>query len=488
MTKGRRVRRRTWAVVAATSAVAGLAIAQAAIAARPDAAPQLRGIHKIEHVVVIMQENRSFDSYFGTYPGADGIPRDANGNFTVCSPDPATDECVPPYHDTNDSNPDAPHSASSAVVDINRGRMNGFIAAAEGAQRIGGSCPPNDTNPGCSSASTEVMGYHDRTELPLYWGYADNYVLQDRMFEPNLGWSLPAHLFMVSGWSAACSVGNDETSCRSDLNLTGHDRAKRTNNSWTDLTYLLHEHDVSWRYYVQTGAQPDCDDPGQVNCAAVGQNPTTPSAWNPLPSFETVYRNGQRGNIQDVDNFYAAAKGGTLPAVSWVIPSFVNSEHAPALVSTGQDYVGSLIDAIGEGPEWDSTAIFLTWDDWGGLYDHVQPPKVDKLGYGLRVPGLVISPYARQGYVDHQTLSFDAYLKFIEDDFLMGSRLDPRTDGRPDPRPDVRENAAVLGDLRAAFDFTQAPRPLVRSSQFLTPAFRSGSATVTHPGGRCHCS
>jgi phospholipase C len=115
-----------------------------------------------------------------------------------------------------------------------------------------------------------------------------------------------------------------------------------------------------------------------------------------------------------------------------------------------------------QGPEWSSTAIFLSWDDWGGFYDHVTPPSVDANGYGLRVPGLVISPYAKSGYVDHQTLSFDAYLKFIEDDFLGGQRLDPKTDGRPDPRPDVRENAPILGDLALDFDFTQTPRlPLV---------------------------
>ena len=118
-----------------------------------------------------------------------------------------------------------------------------------------------------------------------------------------------------------------------------------------------------------------------------------------------------------------------------------------------------LIDAAMRGPQWDSTAIFLTWDDWGGFYDHVKPPVVDALGYGLRVPGIVISPYARQGFVDHQVLSFDAYAKFIEDDFLGGQRLDPNTDGRPDSRPDVRENASILGNLVADFNFDQAPRP-----------------------------
>ena len=121
-------------------------------------------------------------------------------------------------------------------------------------------------------------------------------------------------------------------------------------------------------------------------------------------------------------------------------------------------------------PTWSSSAIFLAWDDWGGFYDHVVPPAVDQNGYGLRVPALVISPYARRGFVDHQTLSFDAYAKFIEDDFLGGLRLDPATDGRPDPRPTVREDVPVLGDLTRDFDFTRKPRhPLLLR---LHPPFR----------------
>ena len=109
-----------------------------------------------------------------------------------------------------------------------------------------------------------------------------------------------------------------------------------------------------------------------------------------------------------------------------------------------------LVNDVMRGPDWSSTAIFVSWDDWGGFYDHVAPPAVDGNGYGLRVPGLVISAYAKRGYIDHQTLSHDAFLKFVEDDFLGGQRLDPSTDGRADPRPDVRENATQLGDPVAA--------------------------------------
>jgi phospholipase C len=146
-----------------------------------------------------------------------------------------------------------------------------------------------------------------------------------------------------------------------------------------------------------------------------------------------------------------------------VIPSGTVSEHPPGRVSSGQSYVTKLVNAVMHGKDWKSTAIFLAWDDWGGFYDHVTPPTVDANGFGFRVPGLLISPYARRGYVDHQSLSFDAYIKFIEDDFLGGARIDPRTDGRPDKRPDVRENNPALGNLAYEFDFTQkprAPRPL----------------------------
>ena len=147
------------------------------------------------------------------------------------------------------------------------------------------------------------------------------------------------------------------------------------------------------------------------------------------------------------------------PAVSWISPSGAVSEHPPALVSRGQAYVTGLVNAVMKSSDWSSTAIFISWDDWGGFYDHVQPPRVDAFGLGMRVPGILISPYARQGYIDHQTLSHDNYNKFIEDVFLNGARLDPTTDGRPDPRPDVREASPLLGNLLNDFNFSAAPRP-----------------------------
>jgi phospholipase C len=233
---------------------------------------------------------------------------------------------------------------------------------------------------------------------------------------------------------------------------------KAPDYAWTDLTYLLHRYGVSWSYYVQKGEQPDCSD-NAMFCAPVPQDASTPGVWNPLPWFDAVHEDHQLRDIAPLRAFFAALADNQLPAVSWVVPGDKDSDHPPASITNGQAYVTGLINSIMRSRAWDSTAIFLCWDDWSGFYDHVPPPIVDGQGYGLRVPALVISPYAKKGHVDHQILSQDAYLKFIEDDFLHHQRIDPTTDGRPDSRPDVRENAPILGNLANDFDFNQKPRP-----------------------------
>jgi phospholipase C len=442
----------------------------------PALALPVADIHRIKHVVVIMQENRSFDQYFGTYPGADGI----NPANPPCVPDPLTSGQVCAFADHSDTNYGGAHDAAAAAADMNCAepatrtgcKMDGFVGQSESAS----GCGSDPTNPACSpcttaasSACNDVMGYHDGSDIPNYWTYARDFVLQDHMFEPNASWSLPQHLFMVSEWSANCANALDAFSCTnslndpnwpSDMSISGHPNDGQLHFGWTDLTYLLHKAGVSWGYYVYAGTEPDCANDRNMTCTAVPQNAHTPGIWNPLPSFTDVSQDGQLGNIQTLSNFFTAAKSGTLPAVSWIDPSNQVSEHPPSQVSAGQTYVTGLINAIMNGPDWNSTAIFLSWDDWGGFYDHVVPPSIDQNGLGLRVPGLVISPYAKQGYIDHQNLSHDDYNKFIEDDFLGGQRLDPATDGRPDPRPDVRENLAP-GDLMSEFDFSQSPRPPV---------------------------
>jgi phospholipase C len=430
-------------------------------------------IHQIRHVIVIMQENRSFDSYFGTFPGADGIPM-RDGQPAVCVPDPNSGACIKPYHDTQDRNGGGPHGRGAAIGDVDGGKMDGFIKLVEEGRL--GCTDPDD--PACVFQRTpDVMGYHDGGDIPNYWAYAKNFVLQDRMFEPNASWSLPEHLFQVSEWSARCTKHDDPFSCTNALALpgeppdffgseTGGAKGSKPRPdpiyAWTDLTYLLHKNRVSWGYYVVEGTEPDCEDDEAENCLPVKQNARTPGIWNPLPYFDTVKNDGELGNIQSVEVFMKRAKAGTLPAVSWVVPSGDVSEHPPDLVSRGQTFVTTLVNAVMSGPNWKDCAIFLAWDDWGGFYDHVVPVQVDENGYGLRVPAMVISPFAKKGFIDHQTLSFDAYVKFIEDDFLGGRRLDPKNDGRPDPRPTVREDVAQLGDLRRDFDFGQPARsPLI---------------------------
>jgi len=456
------------------------------------------GIQKIRHVVIIMQENRSFDTYFGTYPGADGIPGLAGNPGTVpCVPDPARGGCVRPYHDRNDRSLGGPHSSAASEDDINGGKMDGFV----GEQERGMAGCAQTFNPACGNAggTPDVMGYHTGADIPNYWAYAHDFVLQDHMFESVASWSLPAHLYMVSEWSAYCTTQADPESCRSAIESPQNppDFARRLGNpdpsnpnyAWTDLTWLLHRDGVSWAYYVDTGSQPDCDNDAAMSCAPVVQTARTPGIWNPLPYFTDVQQDDQLGNIRSLPDFFDAAKNGTLPAVSWITPNGTVSEHPPGLISAGQTYVTGLINAIMRSPDWSSTAIFLAWDDWGGFYDNVAPPKVDALGYGLRVPALVISPYAKQGYIDHQTLSFDAYLKFIEDDFLGGQRLDPKTDGRPDSRPDVREDEPELGDLQNDFDFNQTPRgPVILSvrpqTDLVAPSSAGSAASRARAPGR----
>jgi phospholipase C len=417
---------------------------------------------KIKHVVVIMQENRSFDHYFGTYPGAEGLPVDGAGNFTSCIPDPDAGAdgggCSRPFHLTTDKNIGGPHGAKNAETCINGGKMDGFILNALGAKQA---CPDPNA-PDCINGSLiDVMGFHTDAEIPNYWAYAKNFVLNDHMFQPNASWSFPQHLYMVSGWSARCATASDPATCVTELTAPGNGKPAGPTNEypWTDITYLLHKAGVPWKYYLGEGPDPHCGtDPDDCQQEPTLVSAKVPSIWNVLPEFDTVKADGETGNIVPIDDFYADVAAGKLPAVSWVAPPGVVSEHPANLVSAGQAYVTALVNAIMKSPLWNETAIFLSWDDWGGFYDHVPPLKVDQGGYGIRVPGLVISPWVKKGTIDKQVLSHDAYLKFIEDVFLGGARLDPKTDGRSDPRPTVREEV-LKGDLLNDFDFTQAPLP-----------------------------
>ena len=486
MTRGTRFcrRRAAWTIVSGSVAVLALALSACSSSPSQPAASLERvtggptghydvaaGIHKIKHVIIIEQENRSFDSYFGTFPGADGIPM-KNGVPTVCVPIPAGG-CQAPYHDTADVNGGGPHNEGSARVDVNGGKMDGFITQATKGKKGCGQI--NVDNPACSNSATpDVMGYHTAAEIPNYWTYAKDFVLDDHMFEPVKSWSLPDHLYLVSGWSAKCSSPAPSSCTNADrgpvhagadaaVRGPGHRHRHGRRHQRLDGHHLaplqqarpvglLRPDRRPARLRERLGRRlpargPELSHPGHLEpVARLRGRPEGPPAPQ-HPAVEQLLRRGQDRN--------------TARRVMWVTPSQADSEHPPGSVHQGQAYVTAVINAAMKSPDWDSTAIFLQWDDWGGFYDNVVPPPVDQNGYGLRVPAMVISPYAKTGYIDHQTLSSDAYLKFIEDDFLGGSRLNPKTDGRPDPRPDVREDEKILGNMVNDFDFNQAPRPPV---------------------------
>jgi phospholipase C len=388
-----------------------------------------------------------------------------HGHPAVCAPDPILGRCVRPYHSASQRQVGGPHDEESSESDVDGGKMDGFVRELVESHYP---CAVERRTAECSEligpgGQPDVMSYHTRKEIPNYWSYADHFVLQDRMFAPADSWTLPAHLYLVSGWAAHCSDPRVPMSCRSDIDLKDEWRVQQARPNrplwgWTDITYLLHEGGVDWAYYV-----------GDDTCLRAGcpkRGPrVTVTAQMPVPWFTTVREDHELRRVRGHGDYYEAARRGTLPAVSWVMPYAAVGEHpltGKHQIWQGMCHVTSVVNAAMRGPDWDSTAIFLTWDDWGGFYDHVRPRKVDALGYGIRVPGLVISPWVHPGTIDHQTLSFDAYLKLIEDLFLDHRRLDPRTDGRPDRRPTVREEIPGLGNLVREFDFHQEPlRPLV---------------------------
>jgi phospholipase C len=432
-------------------------------------------ICRIQHIVVIVQENRSFDHYFGTYESpsgmaVNGLPRQQNGTFKSCIPDPALGHCVRPYHSTNLYNVGAPHSADASDAAVNHGKMDGFIKVGLWASHVA-KCIKNPKSSDCKpltgpKGQPDIVSFHTGAEIPNYWAYADYGVLQDAMFEPVASWSLPAHQYLVSGWSASCSDDFNVSTCTSDRRKT-----KAWNYPWADITHLLRQNGTSWNYFVGNGTDLTCMGNAPIQsgmrspCNPSGDLSASTEGWLPILWFQSLRDAGDTGGVRHLQDFYDAlgAATPTMADVSWFIPSAGASEHpGHAAIRPGENYVTEVVNAIGSSPFWGSTAIFITWDDWGGFYDHVVPPQVpndDGMGYGIRVPGIMISPYAKESFVDHQTLSFDAYLKFIEDRFLGGQRLDPATDGWWDPRPSVRENVAMLGDLSSEFDFTQTPRP-----------------------------
>ncbi len=443
----------------------------------------------IQHVIIIMQENRSFDHYFGTFPGAEGL------NLNTCVPVRAgSAQCVKPFHDVHDLNAGGPHVDPDATADLDDGvataKMDGFVQQQiAGASQTG--CAAGETGGLCTLytpgiAINDAMGYHTAEEIPNYWAYASNFVLQDHLFQAVRSWSWPEHIEMASEWVASCSNYSVASTCVTARIQVGPTPATRY--PWANLFLLMDRHNVTWKWYLENGDEPDCSD-GQMTCAPSVQKAGVPSIWNPAPYFASVQAGGAAYIAQhnpSLDQFILDVKNGTLPQVSWIVPTGPNSEHPANGITRGMEYVTSLVNAVMQSQYWNSSVIFVSWDDWGGFYDHVPPPNVDRRagqyaieGFGLRVPGITISPYARKGMIDHAVLSHDSYNTFIEDLFMGGARLDPNALGVPDNRPDIRDaltsvtfpngTTAPIGNLMNEFDFTQKPLPpLVLSTHIPT--------------------
>ncbi len=239
-----------------------------------------------------------------------------------------------------------PRGRVGATVCMADGTMGGFITNARSGKK---SCA-DPIDPACSNGTViDVMGFHTEAELPNYWAYAGNFVLQDHMFQPNASWSFPQHLYMVSGWSAVCDPPDAPMSCATNIDSPGTpfpDAGKpvralqeKREFAWTDITYLLHHSGVSWKYYLGEGDDPHCgNDPEE--CQPTQITTRVSSSWNVLPGFDTVKEDKELGNIVPIDEFYQDIAAGQFPSVAWVAPAFDVSEHPTAAVSVGVEIDG----------------------------------------------------------------------------------------------------------------------------------------------------
>jgi phospholipase C len=235
--------------------------------------------------------------------------------------------------------------------------------------------------------SVDTMGYYDGTDIPNHWAYAQHFTLCDHFFSSLAGPSLPNHLYMVAAQSGGV-VDNLKNPPTGGFNFP-------------TMAELLGAHQVGWKYYI-------------------GMDPQAFHLWNPLAGFKSFMSSQElRSHLVSSDQYFRDLRDGTLPAVAWIVPNFDESEHPPADIQVGMWYVTDLVNALMKSPYWQNTALVITWDDYGGFYDHVAPPQVDQYGLGPRVPALIVSPYAHAGFVDHTPYEFCSVLHFIEDQFKL---------------------------------------------------------------------
>jgi phospholipase C len=370
--------------------------------------PPPPGVNSIKHIVFIIKENRSFDQYFGTFPGADGATTGKT----------STGATIPLGQTPDKMAHDIGHGWTDAHVAIDNGKMDKFDLVSHGS---------------------DLTGYTQMHEadIPNYFAYAKQFVLADRMFSSLMGPSFPNHLYTVAAQSGGAldnpiknpsgrwGCDSDDTATVPVKDAAGNVTQQFPCFDFQTIVDSLQNAGVSWKYYAPGYGQP-------------GYN------WSTLDAVKHI-RNGSlwSTNVVAETQFVSDAQAGTLPAVSWIV-SGPTSEHPPDSACLGENWTVQQINAIMQGPDWGSTAIFVTWDDFGGFYDHVPPPGLDQFGLGPRVPMLIISPYARRGLVSHTQYEFASFLALLETRF----QLAPLTS---------RDRSA--SNMTDSFDFTQSPQP-----------------------------
>ena len=388
------------ALVLAASLVSGLFVPAQAAFTTGGAQPAT----PIQHLVVLLQENHSFDNYFGTYPGAIGMPSGAKMPVDPANPGAGY---VIPWHIGNSTITDLSHSAATFKAQYDNGKMDGFVSALNSRNQDG----------------KLSMGYYDDRDIPYYWNLADNFVLFDQFFSSAKDGSFANHMYWVAGIPPVTQKGQ-KLSDMLDNVPTIFDR--------------LQSAGISWKFYVQNY------DPNLTyrNLGTSG-NRASQVIWVPLLNFDRFIDDpALSSHIVDLSQYFVDLTNGTLPSVAYLIPSGA-SEHPPSSLETGQTFVKTLIQELMRSSAWDSSAFMLAYDDWGGWFDHVTPIQVDAYGYGPRVPALLISPYAKKGYIDHTVLDFTSILKFIEQNWSLATLATRDTNAN---------------DFLEAFDFNQSPR------------------------------
>ena len=357
----------------------------------------------IQHLVLIMQENHSFDNYFGTFPGANGIPPGTCIPISLAYP---SQGCVTPYL-TNDTIPDdIAHIAKASNCDVNGGLMNGFVKC---------------------EGSNETMSYYDSSAIPNYWSYARQYALLDNFFSETAGWSLPNHWELVASQypiSVMNGLGALDWSTYTKQANPLPTILDRVMGSGTSFTY--YDIPVTWDYRMTILQSKNI------------------IYWNPFVAQQRTYSSPYLSHFKDRTDIFNDISNGNLPAISFVMPNGILSEHPTYNLTMGMQWSTSIVNAVEQSPYWSSTMIVICWDDFGGFYDHVNPPK-DQAGVqlGIRVPAIVISPYTPVGEINHDLFSFSSILRFME----VNWNISP-----------LNNRDAYANSIASTQDFTQIPR------------------------------